>query len=344
MTVYSAIDLHSSNSMVVVLDEKDRVLVQRRVANRLSDIVALLTPYRTQLHAVAVESTYNWYWLVDGLIDAAYPVVLVNTAAVKTYEGLKYSNDQHDARWLAHLMRLGLLPQGYIYPREQRAVRDLLRKRMQLVQCRTQQVLAVKNVLARNLGACPTAASVKRMQESDIDAALLPAQRLAVASNVAVMHCLQEQIDRIEERALSATLASAAGKSYRALQSVDGIGKVLGLTIALETGEITRFARVGQFASYCRCVGSQHISNEKVKGRGNTKNGNPYLAWAFIEAANFAIRFNPAIKRYYERKAKRSAHRLVALKAVAHKLARACYFVMRDGAAFDVQRAFGVST
>jgi transposase len=343
MTVYSAIDLHSNNSVVVVLDEQDRVLAQRRVSNRLSEILTLLSPYRSQLHAVAVESTYNWYWLVDGLMDAGYRVVLVNTAAVKSYEGLKYSNDQHDARWLAHLMRLKLLPQGYLYPREQRAVRDLLRKRMQLVQCRTQQVLAAQNLMARNLGATPNAASVKRMQDADIAAAaLLPAQRLAVASNVAVVRCLQEQIEHIEREALSATLASAAAKNYRALQDIDGIGKVLGLTIALETGEIERFARVGRFASYCRCVGSRRISNDKLKGRGNTKNGNAYLAWAFIEAANFAIRYNPAVKRYYERKLKRS-HRLVALKAVAHKLARACYFVMRDGVAFDVQRAFGVS-
>lgn len=343
MAVYGAIDLHSSNSVVVVLDENDRVLVQRRVANQLEAVAALLAPHRAALKAVAVESTYNWYWLVDGLMDLGYPVVLVNTSAVQTYAGLKHTGDADDARWLAHLLRLGLLPQAHIYPREERAVRDLLRKRMQLVQCRTQQVLAVQNLLARNLGARVSSYAAKHLSQAQLAAApLLPAQRLALASNAAVIGCLQAQIDRVQQAALQASLASpVTAARYRALLGISGIGQVLGLTIALETGDIGRFARVGQYASYCRCVGSRWVSNGKTKGRGNTKNGNAFLAWAFIEAANFAIRFDATVRRYYERKLRRSAHRLVALKAVAHKLARAAYYVMRDGTCFDVQRAFG---
>ena len=119
-----------------------------------------------------------------------------------------------------------------------------------------------------------------------------------------------------------------------------GIGEILALTIMLEAGEIRRFASVGNFASYCRCVGSQKISNGKKKGKGNTKNGNKYLAWAFIEAAHFAIRYNPKIKSFYERK-KAKTKIVVALKAVAHKLCRACYHIMRDQVAFDVTKAFG---
>ena len=76
-----------------------------------------------------VESTYNWYWLVDGLMDADYRVHLANPAAIQQYSGLKYSDDHSDARWLGHLLRLGVLPEGYIYPKADRAVRDLLRKR-----------------------------------------------------------------------------------------------------------------------------------------------------------------------------------------------------------------------
>ena len=117
---------------------------------------------------------------------------------------------------------------------------------------------------------------------------------------------------------------------FKSLQSISGVGAILGLTIALETGDIKRFAKVGHFASYCRLVGSTRLSNGKRKGQGNTKNGNKYLAWAFIEAANFAIRYDPLIKRYYQRKSAKSK-RIVALKAVAHKLARASYYVMRDG-------------
>lgn len=118
-----------------------------------------------------------------------------------------------------------------------------------------------------------------------------------------------------------------------------GIGQVLSLTLALETGDVKRFLKVGDFSSYCRCVGSEHRSNGKKKGRGNVKNGNRYLAWAFVEAANFAVRYDPTVKRFYQRKCAKTQP-VAAIKAVAHKLARACYHMMREQMPFDVQRAF----
>src|SRR5207253_10897820 len=129
----------------------------------------------------------------------------------------------------------------------------------------------------------------------------------------------------ILERHVTERIKLRAGFSF--LKTVPGIGQILALTIMLETGEIRRFPTVGDYASYCRCVGSQKLSNGKKKGSGNTKNGNKYLAWAFVEAANFAVRYNGQIKRYYQRK-KDKTNRVVAIKAVAHKLARACYYVM----------------
>ncbi len=119
-----------------------------------------------------------------------------------------------------------------------------------------------------------------------------------------------------------------------------GIGDILGLTIALETGDIGRFAKVGNYASYCRCVGSEWLSNGTRKGRGNTKNGNKWLAWAYVEASHFAVRFSPEAKRYSQRKAAKT-NRIVATKAVAHKLARACFYVIRDGTPFERKRCFG---
>ena len=122
--------------------------------------------------------------------------------------------------------------------------------------------------------------------------------------------------------------------------SVSGIGEILAQTIVLETGDITRFATVGNYASYCRCVRSTKLSNGKRKGRGNVKNGNPYLEWAYMEAAQFAMRFSPTVQRFYQRKAAKS-HLMVARKSVAHKLARACFYVMRDQVPFEVAKAFG---
>ena len=337
MELYAAIDLHSNNSMLVVLDKDDHVILERRLKNDLERIRLALAPYRESICGIAVESTYNWYWLVDGLMSEGYRLHLVNTAAVKQYEGLKYSSDQHDARWLAHLLRLGILPEGYIYPSAARAVRDLLRKRGQLVRTRTTQILSMQNLFTRNLGDQVSGNSIKRWTAEHVETLdLLPAQRMAIAANLAVMQCLDQQIKQLERGILA---QARLRPDFQALLSVSGIGKILALTIALETGDIGRFATVGDFASYCRCVGSVRLSNGKQKGVGNAKNGNKHLAWAMIEAANFAVRFDPAIKRFYRRK-KAQVHGVVAIKSVAHKLARACYHVMREGKPFDVTRAF----
>ena len=123
------------------------------------------------------------------------------------------------------------------------------------------------------------------------------------------------------------------------LLKIPGIGIILALTIMLETGDVLRFAKVGNYSSYCRCVNSKRMSNNKQKGAGNRKSGNKYLSWAFMEAANFSIRFNPNAKQFYQKKAAKTK-RVVALKALAHKLARACYYVIRNNEEFDNQRLF----
>ncbi|MFQ5696312.1 MAG: IS110 family transposase [Terriglobia bacterium] len=337
MKLYGGIDLHATNNVVVLVDEQDRVVYEKRLRNDLGQILQQLAPFQPSLHGVVVESTYNWYWLVDGLMEAGYVVHLANTAAIRQYDGLKYTDDRSDARWLAHLLRLGLLPEGYIYPKAERAVRDLLRKRSQLVRHRTAHLLSIQNLITRNTGVTLRANRLKQLTAGEVETWLPPRdQALAVRSTLAVLRCLDQQIRNLE-RVVKARVRLKPG--FRQLRTVDGIGDILALTIMLETGEIGRFPHVGQFASYCRCVGSQKLSNSKRKGQGNVRNGNKYLAWAFVEAANFAIRFNPQIKRFYHRK-KAKTHGVVALKAVAHKLARACYYILRDQVPFDVGKAF----
>ena len=146
MKLYGAIDLHSNNNVTVLINEKDEVVYRKRLPNDLKLILGQLAPHQSRIEGIVVESTYNWYWLVDGLMERGHRVHLANTAAIEQYSGLKYTDDDSDARWLAHLLRLGVLPQGYIYPKEQRAVRDLLRKRSQLVRYGQQSVEHSKSV------------------------------------------------------------------------------------------------------------------------------------------------------------------------------------------------------
>jgi transposase len=337
MKLYGGIDLHSNNNVVALTDETDQVVYRKRLANDPGIVLNVLAPYQDAISGLVVESTYNWYWLVDTLMAAGYRVHLANTAAIVQYSGLKYSDDDSDAAWLAKLLRLGVLPEGYIYPKAERAVRDLLRRRSSLVQQHTANILAVQNLFSRNRGRSISANEARRLTPEAL-AELVPDANLALAiqSTLLAMGGQQRAIALLERAAWQQTKET---QTWRPLLSVNGIGRILGLTIVLETGPIERFAHVGNYASYCRCVGSKHVSNGKQKGKGNTKNGNKYLAWAYVEAANFAVRYNPQIKRYYQRKRAKSKG-VVAIKAVAHKLARACYHILRDGSAFDVNRAF----
>lgn len=334
---YSGIDLHSNNSVVTVIDEGDRVVAEKRLPNELSMIIAWRMPWREELVGVVIESTFNWYWLVDGLQEAGFKVHLANTTAIKQYEGLKHSGDNADARYLAHLLRLGILPTGTILPKEERAVRDVARKRMQLVRNRTTHILAVENITARQQGIRMSSNQIKGLTADAVDQLPLSADvALAIKANLAIIAALNAQIEVLEERLQEHVRLRA---EYALLTSVPGIGRVLATTILLETGPIERFGEVGNFASYARCVNSVRTSNGKKKGEGNTKNGNPYLAWAFVEAANFARRYCAEAKRFYERKQAKTNH-VVAVKALAHKLARACYHILKEGKPFDVKRCF----
>jgi transposase len=337
MKVYGGIDLHSDNSVVGLIDEQDNVLYLRRLPNELAVILKELAPFQQQLEGLVVESTYDWYWLIDGLQEDGYEVHLANTTAMVQYSGLKYTDDNSDALWLAKVWRLGLLPEGYIYPKELRAVRDLLRKRARLVQQHTANVLSVQNLFARNRGRGISANEIRRLSPQRVGELIQDEYRaLAIQSTLVVMRSQEAMIELLEKAVKKRMHLSPA---YRPLLSVKGIGDILALSIMLETGDIHRFAHVGNYASYCRCVGSERVSNGKKKGKGNTKNGNKYLAWAYIEAANFAVRYCEPVKRFYQRKRAKS-NTAVATKTVAHKLARACYYILRDQVPFDVNKAF----
>ncbi len=200
MKLYGAIDLHSNNNVTVLIDEQDQVVYQKRLPNDLPLIVQQLSGYQDALQGIVVESTFNWYWLVDGLMDQGHRVHLANTAAIQQYEGLKYTDDHSDARWLAHILRLGVLPVGYIYTKEERAVRDLLRKRGQMVRQRTTNLLSLQNLITRNTGRSISSNRIKTLDAQQIDDLLPnPDLALAVKANLAMIKCAAEQIIILRE-------------------------------------------------------------------------------------------------------------------------------------------------
>ncbi len=309
-------------------------MFEKRIGNDLSLTLKALSPFQESLRGVAVESTFNWYWLVDGLQAQGYDLRLVNTAAVKQYDGLKYSGDHHDAFHLAHLMRLGILPTGYIYPKEQRAIRDLLRRRLFLVRTASAQLISAQSQIWRSTGLRISAGDLRKPGFVVPEVTGYTLQ--AVQAEWVIYQSIQRQIDALEKSAHQAVKLTEA---FKILQTVTGIGKILGLTIMLETGTIDRFVGPGNYASYCRTVDSKRVSNGKKKGEGNAKAGNKYLSWAFSEAAHFAVRFEPLAQRFYERK-KAKTDGIIAIRAVARKLARATWMMLKHQVPYDAKLMF----
>ena len=337
MKTYAGIDLHSNNNFIGVIDHKDKRLYSKRHENQLRHVVKALAPFKSTLKGVVVESTYNWYWLVDGLQDHGYKVHLANPAAIKTYEGLKHTDDQWDSFWLAHMLRLGILPEGYIYPKGQRPIRDLLRRRLMFVKQRTAQILSLQSMISRNLGLDFSGSEIKGFRMEFIDRLFDSHYHLFAAKrNLSTIRFLGGIIDEIETEVLSKIKLQ---KDFQMLLTTPGIGNVLGLTIMLEVGDIGRFEKVGDYSSYCRCVESKRISNKKKKGENNKKNGNRYLAWAYVEAANHNIRNCPEASKFFQRKMANNI-RTLAIKALANKLSKATYFIMRDQVPFDPEKLF----
>jgi transposase len=338
MSYYAGIDLHSNNLWLSVLDEEGRAVFEKRLPNDVGVVDASLSRWAGELESVVVESTYNWYWLVDGLEQAGYSVELAHANAARPYEGIKHRDDRRDANWLAELRRLRLLPTGYICPRPWREVRGLLRKRAQLVRQQTAQLLSLGMTWQREWGTRLSRRALKELTAERVAAAwqARPLVGLAVEAGWEVACCLQRQIRRLEQAVLAQLKDSP---TVRLLQTIPGIGPILSWTIYLETGRIDRFERVGDYASYCRCVNSAAFSNGKKKGAGNRKNGNVYLKWAYQEAAVHALRVDSAARRFYERK-KRQRNAPVAHAALAHKRCRAAYWIQRNGVRYDPARQF----
>ena len=342
MKVYVGMDLHSTNCYTGILDEEENRVYGHKLANDKGAILSALSPYKKEVAGIVVESTYNWYWLVDARMEEGYKVHLANPAAMKQYEGVKYLNDRHDAFWLAKMLKLGILPEGYIYPRSMRGVRDLLRQRSGFVAEQT----ALKNKLHHTYynytGIRMKSDAILQMDEAsqantdDLDLSY------HVKSLVETILFLEGKIHEIERRVLSRMKEEESYPLLRTAVGVPttpGIGLILAMTISLETGPIERFPSASDYASYCRCVPSAYWSNGKKKGSGNKKNGNKYLSWAFAEAATFCIRYCPEAKAFYQRKCAKTNQPL-AYRALANKLSKACYFIMKEKRGFDRERLF----
>ena len=337
-TVCAGIDLHSNNVMIGIVDEEGRRVKHQKLPCDRKQITTFLQPWKQRLRSVAIESTYNWYWLLDGLRAEGYPVHLANPAGMKQYNGIKHVDDKSDAFFLAELQRLNILPKGYVYDPGLRPIRDLMRRRLNLVRQRTGLMLSFKSLFARTTGQAMALQELKTMPPEQSETLYQhPANCLIARIQKQHIDALSQSITLIEKEVMR---CARDLPRYDSLTSLPGVGDILGMTIAMEVGEISRFQSPENFASYCRTVNSLRISNEKKKGENNRKCGNRYLAWAFVEAANFAKRYDTDCRRWFDRKAAKT-NTILATKALACKLAKVAWYLMSQGGSYDAKRMFG---
>ena len=341
MALYCGIDLSARTSQVCVIDEDISVLVQQKVPNELDRITALIEPYRDSLQTV-VESTFNWYWLVDGLQEAGYDVCLAHPFGLWMITAAKVKTDRRDAFALAKLLKAGMIPEAYIYPKKHRPVRDLLRRRNRLVRMRAEEYGSLRLMLLRYGILEHTRNGIRRTIEEDIELWFKdPAIQVHARQELRRIWLYTEQIRDLEQ---VIRRAAKDRPEYRLLLLVPGIGDILAVTILYETGDISRFKSARNYSSYCRLVpGIAQSGTSSKRGRGS-KQGNHYLKWAFTQAATYAVRHVPKIRRSFDRHVRRHRGRgakMVAYNIIGHKLAQAVYHILRDGTEYQEELLFG---
>ena len=335
--LFAGIDLHSNNLMIGVMNQDGTRVAHRKLDCDFGAVLRFLDPFKAQFQSLAVESTFNWYWLVDGLRQRGYAIDLANPAKIQQYNGLKHADDKDDAYHLAELQRLKILPKAHVYDPELRPVRDLLRRRAGLVHQHTSLLLSFQSLYARTTGQKLGTNDAKKLEPQEAPKLYRhPANQLIAQVQAEHMQALHKSIGRIEKAVLDCAREIPL---YEKLLTIPGIGRILGMTITMEVGDIARFKTDGDFASYCRMVDARHLSNGKQKADNNRKCGNRYLAWAFVEAANFARRYCEHCRRWHDRKAARTT-KVIATKALGCKLAKAAWHVMAGDSDYDEKRMF----
>ena len=333
----AGLDLHSNNVMIGVINQDGKRVAHRKLDCDLKQVTQFLEPLKPQLQSMAVESTFNWYLLVDGLRAQGYGIDLANPAEIEQYSGMKHADDKDDAFHLADLQRLNILPKAHVYDPQLRPVRDLLRRRTNLVHQHTALLLSFSSLYSRTTGKKLDLGEAKKMEPKEAPKLYEhPANQLIAQVQAEHVQALAKSISRVEK----AVLACARHiPLYEKLVTIPGIGRILGMTITMEVGDINRFRADGDFASYCRLVDAKRLSNGKCKAENNVKCGNKYLAWAFVEAAHFARRYDANCRRWYDRKAAKTC-KVLATKALACKLAKAAWHVMAKQCNYDEKRMF----
>jgi transposase len=331
---YCGIDLHARSMYVCIVSSDGEVLVHRNMKAAPEPFLKVIAPYRDHV-VVAVECIFTWYWLADLCAHEGIPFVLGHALYMKAIHGGKAKNDKIDSQKIAALLRGGMLPQAYVYPAEMRATRDLLRRRIHLMRKRAELLAHVQNTNSQyNLPEIGKKIAYKANRAGVAERFADPAVQKSMEVDLALIDYYDRLLTDLELHIVKSAKQHDVHTFYR-LRSIPGVGKILALVLLYEIHDIRRFPRVQDFVSYCRLVKCAKESAGKRYGTSGKKIGNAYLKWAFSEAAALFLRNNPAAQKYLARLEKKHG-KGKALTILAHKLARAVYYMLTRAMVFDM--------
>ena len=333
---YCGIDLHTNKMYLCILNQQGETVFHRNMKTRPDIFLHAIKPFREDL-VVSAECMFAWYWLADLCEDENIPFILGHALYMRAIHGGKSKNDRIDSHKIAALLRGGLIPQAYVYPRKMRATRDLMRRRNHFMRKRAELFSHTQNTASQyNLADPLGRIAIPKNREGVIERFDIPCVQKSIGANMAMIETYDVVIAELE-RDIVKSAKSHDPVTHALLKTIPGVGRIIALNLLYEIENIKRFPRVQDFVSYCRLVKCVKESNGKIYGSSGKKIGNAHLRWAFSEAAQLFLKGNEPGKKYH--------HKLVskhnkgkALSILAHKLGRAVYHMLKNQKAFDLEK------
>ena len=333
---YCGVDLHARTMYVCIVNQADEILYHQEIPTKADLFLEKLAPYREDV-AVSVECIFTWYWLADLCTDQKIPFVLGHALYMKAIHGSKTKNDRIDSKKIAKLLRAGMMPMAYVYPKPMRSTRDLLRRRMHFVRERADLLTHIQQTNYQyNLPKIGKTLKYKSNREGVAERFEDDSARKTVEVDLELIAAYDAMIRKLEWHLVRSAKAHDPS-ALHLLRTIPGIGKILSLVILYEIQDIKRFAKVQDFASYARLIRPKKSSAGKCCGSGNGKIGNSYLKWAFSEGVLLFLRETREAQPYIHR-LERKYGKDKARGILAHRLGRTVYYMLKNKQGFDIKK------
>ena len=333
---YCGIDLHTTKMYLCILNQQGETVFHRNMKTRPDIFLHAIKPFREDL-VVSAECMFAWYWLADLCEDENIPFILGHALYMRAIHGGKSKNDRIDSHKIAALLRGGLIPQAYVYPRKMRATRDLMRRRNHFMRKRAELFSHTQNTASQYNLADPLGRIAKpKNRDGIVERFDTPCVQKSIGANLAMIETYDMVIAELE-RDIIKSAKSHDPVAHALLKTIPGVGRIIALNLLYEIENIKRFPRVQDFVSYCRLVKCAKESNGKMYGSSGKKIGNAHLRWAFSEAAQLFLKGNEAGKKYHQKLVNKH-NKGKALSILAHKLGRAVYHMLKNQKAFNMEK------